>query len=110
MFTERDMRSGAKVAVIGSKTAKQLFGPQNPIGRVVRVKNIPFVIIGLLTSKGAGMGGAQSGRRLIIPYTTAMKRITGDKYLRSVNVQIASADRMDMAQQQITSLLRQRHA
>jgi putative ABC transport system permease protein len=73
------------------------------------VKNIPFVIIGLLASKGAGMGGQNQDDRLIVPYTTAMKRITGDKYLRSVNVQISGAQRMEAAQQQITSLLRQRH-
>jgi putative ABC transport system permease protein len=109
MFNERDVRSAAKVAVIGSKTANELFGPLNPVGQSVRIKNIPFIIIGLLESKGAGMGGANQDDRIIIPYTTAMKRITGDKYLRSVNVQIRSSERMEIAQQQITSLLRQRH-
>ena len=109
MFDERDVRSAAKVAVIGSKTANELFAPLNPIGQTVRIKNIPFTIIGLLESKGAGMGGMNQDDRIIIPYTTAMKRITGDKYLRSVNVQIATSDRMEIAQQQITSLLRQRH-
>jgi putative ABC transport system permease protein len=109
MFTEREVRSAAKVAVIGSKTANELFGPLDPVGQTVRVKNIPFVIIGQLESKGAGMGGQNQDDRIIIPYTTAMKRVTGDKYLRSVNVQIVSADRMEVAQQQITSLLRQRH-
>jgi putative ABC transport system permease protein len=101
MFTARDVRSAAKVAVIGSKTASELFGPLDPVGQTVRVKNIPFVIIAVLTSKGAGMGGQNQDDRIIVPYTTAMKRITGDKYIRSVNVQAA--------QQQITSLLRQRH-
>ena len=109
MFTEREVRSAAKVAVIGSKTASELFGPLNPVGQSVRIQNIPFVIIGLLESKGAGMGGQNQDDRILIPYTTAMKRVTGDKYLRSVNVQIGSADRMEIAQQQITSLLRQRH-
>ncbi len=109
MFDERDVRSAAKVAVIGSKTANELFGPLNPIGQTVRVKNIPFTIIGLLESKGAGMGGMNQDDRIIIPYTTAMKRLTGDRFLRSVNVQIGSSDRMEIAQQQITSLLRQRH-
>ncbi len=109
MFTEREVRSAAKVAVIGSKTASELFGPINPVGQSVRIQNIPFVIIGLLESKGAGMGGQNQDDRILIPYTTAMKRVTGDKYLRSVNVQIGSADRMEIAQQQITSLLRQRH-
>jgi putative ABC transport system permease protein len=109
MFGEREIRSAAKVAIIGSKTALELFGPLNPIGQTVRVKNNPFTIIGLLASKGAGMGGQNQDDRLIIPFTTAMKRITGDKYLRSVNVQIRSSERMDIAQAQITSLLRQRH-
>jgi putative ABC transport system permease protein len=109
MFTDREVRGAAKVAVIGSKTANELFGPLNPVGQTVRVGNIPFVIIGLLESKGAGMGGQNQDDRIIIPYTTVMKRITGDKYLRSINVQIRNADRMEIAQQQITSLLRQRH-
>jgi putative ABC transport system permease protein len=109
MFTDHEVRSAAKVAVIGSKTANELFGPLNPVGQTVRVGNIPFVIIGLLESKGAGMGGQNQDDRIIIPYTTAMKRITGEKYLRSINVQIVSAARMEIAQQQITSLLRQRH-
>jgi putative ABC transport system permease protein len=109
MFNGSDVRSAAKVAVIGSKTANELFGPLNPVGQSVRIKNIPFTIIGLLETKGAGMGGANQDDRILIPYTTAMKRITGDRYLRSVNVEIRSSDRMDIAQQQITSLLRQRH-
>jgi putative ABC transport system permease protein len=109
MFTEREMRAAAKVAIIGSKTANELFGPLNPVGQAVRVKNIPFVIIGLLESKGAGMGGQNQDDRIIIPYTTAMKRLTGEKYLRSINLQVGSAARMEAAQQQITSLLRQRH-
>jgi putative ABC transport system permease protein len=109
MFDGRDVRSAAKVAVIGSKTANELFGPLNPIGQSIRLNKIPFTIIGLLESKGAGMGGMNQDDRIIIPYTTAMKRITGDKYLRSVNIQIDSAERMEIAQQQITSLLRQRH-
>ena len=109
MFTDREVRSSAKVAIIGTKTARELFGPLNPMGQTVRVQNMPFVIIGLLASKGAGMSGQNQDDRLIIPYTTVMKRITGDKYLRMINIQVASAERMDSVQQQITSLLRQRH-
>jgi putative ABC transport system permease protein len=109
MFTERDIRTAAKVAVIAPKTAHELFGPLDPVGQPVRLKNIPFVIIGLLESKGAGLGGQNQDDRILIPYTTAMKRITGEKYLRSINLQIGSTARMQVAQQQITSLLRQRH-
>jgi putative ABC transport system permease protein len=109
MFTEREVRSAAKVAVIGSKAAAELFGVLNPLGATVRVRNIPFVIIGVLESKGSGMGGQNQDDRIIVPYTTAMKRLTGDRYIRSVNVQVAASDRVDVAKQQITSLLRQRH-
>jgi putative ABC transport system permease protein len=109
MFTDRDVRASAKVAVIGSKTAAELFGPLNPVGQTVRMKNIPFLIIGMLTSKGAGMGGQDQDDRLIIPYTTAMKRVTGDKYPRSVTLQVSAPDRTNIAQQQIIALLRQRH-
>ncbi len=109
MFTSREVRAAAKTAVIGAKTAQELFGPIDPIGQTVRVRNIPFVIIGVLASKGSGMGGQNQDDRLIIPYTTAMKRLTGERFLRSVNVQVRSAARMEAAQQQIAALLRQRH-
>jgi len=109
MFTDREVRSAAKVAVIGSKTANELFGPLDPVGQAVRIKNLPFIIIGLLESKGAGMGGQNQDDRIIIPFSTAMKRITGNKYLRSINVEVAGSERMAVAEQQITSLLRQRH-
>ena len=97
MFTQRDVHTAGKVAVIGSKTANELVRPLNPVGQSIRIRNIPFVIIGLLESKGAGMGGQNQDDRIIIPFTTAMKRITGNKYLRSINVQVVSADRMDSA-------------
>ena len=109
MFTAREVRAAAKVAVIGSKTAQALFGPLDPIGQSVRLNSIPFVIIGQLESKGAGMGGQNQDDRLIVPYTTAMKRITGDKYLRSVNVQVSGQDQMGSVQTEIARLLRQRH-
>jgi putative ABC transport system permease protein len=109
MFTDREVRSAAKVAVLGDKTAHELFGVLDPVGQTVRVGNMPFVIIGVLTSKGAGVGGQNQDDRVVIPYTTAMKRITGDKYLRSVYLEIGAADRIPIAQDQITRLLRQRH-
>jgi putative ABC transport system permease protein len=109
MFTDREVRSAAKVAVLGAKTAHELFGVLDPIGQTVRVGNMPFVVIGVLASKGAGVGGQNQDDRVVIPYTTAMKRITGDKYLRSVYLQIGQAERIPIAQDQITRLLRQRH-
>jgi len=109
MFTDREVRSAAKVAVLGDKTAHELFGVLDPVGQTVRVGNMPFVVIGVLASKGAGVGGQNQDDRVVIPYTTAMKRITGDKYLRSVYLEIGQAERIPIAQDQITRLLRQRH-
>jgi putative ABC transport system permease protein len=109
MFTDREVRSAAKVAVLGDKTAHELFGVLDPVGQTVRIGNMPFVVIGVLASKGAGVGGQNQDDRVVIPYTTAMKRITGDKYLRSVYLEIGVADRIPIAQDQITRLLRQRH-
>jgi len=109
MFTDREVRSAAKVAVLGDKTAHELFGVLDPVGQTVRVGNMPFVVIGVLASKGAGVGGQNQDDRVVIPYSTAMKRITGDKYLRSVYLEIGRSERIPIAQDQITRLLRQRH-
>lgn len=109
MFSEREVKGAARVAVLGAKTALELFGPLEPVGQNIRVRGIPFIIIGVLTGKGAGMGGQNQDDRVMIPYTTAMKRLTGEKFIRSINVQVADASRMELAQQEIVHLLRQRH-
>ncbi len=109
MFTEREVKAAARVAVIGATTANQLFGPADPLGQTVRVKGFPFVIIGVLSAKGAGMGGMDQDDRLVVPYTTVMKRLTGAKYLRAITLQVGRSDEMDLAEAQVTSLLRQRH-
>src|SRR5262245_28924732 len=90
-FTEQDVRRTNNVAVIGKTTAQQLFGNDSPIGQVVRIKNVPFVIVGLLTPKGLSMMGSDQDDVLIIPYTSAMKRVLGVTTLRSINAQAVSA-------------------
>jgi putative ABC transport system permease protein len=109
MFTEREVRSASRVAVIGSKASHELFGPVNPVGQTVRIRNIPFSVIGLLESKGAGIGGQNQDDRILVPYTTVMRRITGDRYLRSINIQVRDAADMETVQEQSGLLLRQRH-
>ncbi len=109
MFSDMELRAADKVAVIATKTATELFGPIDPIGQTVRLKNIPFIIIGLLEEKGAGVGGQNQDDRILIPYSTAMKRLTGEKRLRSIQIQVDQADRMLKVQEEITALLRQRH-
>jgi len=109
MFDEHDVNSASKVALLGPKVAHELFGPLNPVGQSVRVRNIPFVVIGLLESKGSGFGGGDQDDRILIPYSTAMRRLTGDRYFRSLTIRVISAEAMDSTQSQITTLLRQRH-
>jgi putative ABC transport system permease protein len=109
VFTDADVRQFTKVAVIGQTTARQLFGEESPIGQVVRVRNVPFVIVGLLKPKGFSVMGQDQDDVLIVPYTSAMKRVTGATTLRSIMVQADSPEEMDLVQQQIVELLRQRH-
>ena len=108
-FTPQDVRSANKVCVIGRTTATQIFGSADPVGQVLRVKNVPFTITGVLTSKGLTPQGVDQDDLAVMPYTSAMKRVLGGTTLRNVNVQVGDARQMPAAQQQIVSLLRQRH-
>jgi len=108
-FTPQDVRSSNKVCVIGKTTASQIFGNDDPVGQILRVKNVPFTVTGVLTPKGLSAQGSDQDDVLIMPYTSAMKRVTGGITWRSINVQVANASDLEPAQQQIVSLLRQRH-
>ena len=109
LFTPQDVRSANKVCVIGRTTATQVFGNDNPVGQVLRIKNVPFVVTGVLTPKGLSAQGSDQDDVVIMPYTSAMKRVIGGTTLRSINVQVGDARSLPAAQQQIISLLRQRH-
>jgi putative ABC transport system permease protein len=108
-FTEQDVRSAAKVAVIGATVAKQLFGEEDPIGQIMRVRNVPFQIVGMLRPKGTSVMGTDQDDVVVVPYTTVMKRLSGITTLRMISVQCASEDRTAAVVQNITDLLRQRH-
>jgi putative ABC transport system permease protein len=109
VFTPQDVRSANKVCVIGRTTASQIFGSESPIGQVLRIKGVPFLITGVLTPKGLSPQGTDQDDIVIMPYTSAMKRVIGGTTLRGINVQVASPNDLAPAQQQITELLRQRH-
>ena len=109
IFSEQDVRSANKVCVIGQTTAKQIFGAQNPIGQILRIKGVPFLVTGVLTPKGLSPQGTDQDDIVIMPYTSAMKRVVGGTTLRGIEVQVATPGDLEPAQQQITSLLRQRH-
>ena len=108
-FTGQDVRSANKVCVIGRTTASQVFGSEDPIGQVLRIQGVPFLVTGVLTPKGLSPQGTDQDDIVIMPYTSAMKRVIGGSTLRGINVQVASPNDLASAQQQITELLRQRH-
>ncbi|MCC6651609.1 MAG: ABC transporter permease [Candidatus Eisenbacteria bacterium] len=109
MFTDSDVRGTAKVCVLGSKVRDQLFGTEDPVGQTVRIKDIPFRVVGVLIYKGGqGMGGDQDDV-VLIPWTTAQRKLLGITHLQGINVSAASQGQVEQAKDQITQLLRQRH-
>ena len=108
-FSEQDVRSANKVAVIGQTIVQQVFGNDDPIGQILRVKGVPFTVVGILTKKGLSVMGQDQDDVVIMPYTSAMKRLMGQTNLRTINVQAISPDKIQSVQTQITDLLRQKH-
>ncbi len=110
-FTDRDIRSAAKVCVLGRTVVNRLFQTSNPLGESVRINNIPFRIIGVLEEKGANLVGEDQDNLVLIPYTTVRKRIYGSGF-DDVHAILASAradDLMDDAEHEIRQLLLERH-
>jgi putative ABC transport system permease protein len=108
MFTEADVRGAAKVCVVGKTVVDQLFSGGDPIGQTLRIRNIPFKIVGVLSSKGFNYFGQDQDDVVIIPYTSHLKRIARRPNLNSIVVQATRADLMPRVQQDITDLLQQR--
>jgi putative ABC transport system permease protein len=104
-----DIESAAKVAVIGQTVVDKLFGNDNPIDAVIRIRNIPFRVVGVLAQKGQSSQGADQDDTVMIPYTTMQKRLMRITHVQSIVVSAVSAERVQEAQEQITMLLRQRH-
>jgi putative ABC transport system permease protein len=108
-FSERDVDVAANVTLMGQTVAQQLFGDQDPVGKIVRVQNIPFRVIGVPVSKGQSPFGNDEDDCLIMPYTTVQKKIAGIDWLQYIMASAATADDLSNAQKQIGLLLRQRH-
>ena len=111
-FTDQDMRSATKVAVLGSTVARELFGYSDPVGEIIRIKKIPFQVIGVLESKGESSCGRDQDDIVMVPVTTAQKRLFGmprPNMVSSITVKVKSEDLMAVAQEEVTLLLRQRH-
>jgi putative ABC transport system permease protein len=109
-FTEQDERGAAKVAVIGAIAAAELFGEENPIGETIRIRNVPFTVVGVLVAKGVSASGSDQDDSIIVPYTTAIKQLVGKQAgLRRIYVQAASLDALPVVEKKLGDLLRQRH-
>ncbi|MGZ4816151.1 MAG: ABC transporter permease [Terriglobales bacterium] len=108
-FEKSDVDTAANVAVIGDTVRRNLFGAVDPVGQTIRIKNLPFRVVGALERKGQGAMGNDQDDLVIIPITTLQKKITGETWLRYIMVSAVSKDATFAAQRQIESLLRDRH-
>ncbi len=108
-FDENQVRAGAKVAVLGSEVRKNLFEFEDPIGQVIRIKKIPFRVIGVLKSLGESGGWFNRDDTIIIPYTTAQRRLLGITYIQGIDVSAVSMARSEEARHQIEEVLRIQH-
>ncbi len=111
-FTEEEIRSAAKVCLLGQTVVDNLFGSLDPLGQVIRIKNVPFTVIGTLESKGQDPRGQDQDDTIYVPVTTAQKKLFGTTFpgmVRLIMVKTNSAEDLPAAEKQITELLRQRH-
>jgi putative ABC transport system permease protein len=110
-FTERDVAGAEKVCVLGQTVSERLFQTRNPLGATVRIRNIPHRVIGVLERKGANMVGADQDDLVLLPYTSARKRLIGSgfKDVHAILVSGRSVDTMESATEEIRSLLADRH-
>ena len=108
-FSDKNVQNRERVAVVGQTVVKNLFADEDPVGKEIRVKNIPFRVIGVLKSKGNGTMGNDQDDTVLIPYTTSMERVEGIDYLRRVYVVAKDDEGIDRLQADIENLLRVRH-
>lgn len=110
MFTDEEVRSSAKVCVIGKTVADNLFtNGEDPVGKVIRFNKIPFRVVGVLESKGYNSFGMDQDDVVLAPYTTVMKRILSVTYLQGINASAVTENMTDLAIEDITTILRENH-
>jgi len=112
-FSESDLRSATRVALIGKTIAQNIFGENiDPIGKTIRIKQSPFVVLGVLDSKGQTLDGRDQDDTIIVPLTTAQRKLFGNQLpgsVRQIMVQAESDNTMTMVEEGLNSLLNQRH-
>ena len=108
-FTEADVKTAAKVCILGKTVVDNLFPETSPIDQTIRIRNVPFKVLGVLTKKGQNAMGMDQDDVIIAPYTTVLKRLSHFPFLRQILVSATSPNSMILAQSQISDLLRIRH-
>jgi putative ABC transport system permease protein len=108
-FTLTDVATAARVAVIGQTIANSLFPGMEPVGQTIRVRDLPFLVVGVMVARGQDQQGRDQDDLILAPYTTVQKKLLAITYLQSALVSATSPDSTQVAEQQITDLLRQRH-
>jgi putative ABC transport system permease protein len=108
-FTSADVRAQAKVCLIGQTIVTNLFPDTDPVGQQLRLRNVPFKVIGVLAAKGRNAGGMDQDDVVLVPYTTALYRLSGWRFIGQILCSAVSAEQLDPAQAEIRSLLREAH-
>ncbi len=109
MFTDRDVRVKAKVALLGKTIIDELFDGNDPIGEQIRVRNTPFKVIGTLGEKGQSPWGSDYDDVVLVPVTPGLYRLAGGRYISMINVSAASLEESDAAIDEVTEILRNSH-
>lgn len=112
IFSDDEVRQSASVAILGQTVVENLFGVVDPVGKTIRINNIPFRVGGVLKAMGQSAFGTDQDDTVIVPVTTAMKRLFGSQFpgtVRNIMVQTSSVDTLEAAEEEIAILLRQRH-
>ena len=111
-FSDSDVRSATRVALLGQTVVKNLFGDEDPVGKTIRIKKSPYQVVGVMTMKGQSLDGRDQDDSVLIPVTTAQRKLFGSQFqgtVRLIMVQATSAQDMPAAERSINQLLRQRH-
>ena len=108
-FTDNDVRSTRKIAVIGATVAENLFPGTDPVGSQIQIRNVPFDVVGVLSKKGQNAGGQDQDDIVVIPYTTAQSRLSGGTRIWQILVSATSPEDLTAAQQEVSAIMRESH-
>ncbi|MDE3111089.1 MAG: ABC transporter permease, partial [Acidobacteriota bacterium] len=108
-FSQRDVDVAANVCVVGHTIVTEIFGDENPVGKIIRVKNLPFRVLGVLQTKGQSPDGQDQDDVIVMPFTTVQKKISGISWVQMIAVSTTSREVEPQVENGISALLRQRH-